>query len=283
MRVVASVTVLLLVALVLSGCASTKSESSSLSSTGSLASTGAHGGTSGSGASSPKASSSASPSASSAAARVLTFTASPLTGMAPANVTFHLDSTDKDNATSWRLAFGDGQAANGTGAQLPADRLHAFVVAGNFTPVLTVVYGDGLNRTARLNLTVTAAPTGPAPPLVFTFGASKAGCVGDVHSFVSQVPLNCVNFQGGPSSPQVDGFWQPLDDRYVGRSFTSTIATSNPLPDSDCYFVAPDAKTIVGDCTNGGNPAAGTVPAGTGWMFIYSYAAPSSSIVVTFT
>jgi hypothetical protein len=200
-------------------------------------------------------------------------------GTAPLNITFGVAATGTGTNATWRLAFGDGQDANGTAAQLPANRTHAYLIGGNFTARLTVFFGDDTAVNATLNLTV-HAPAGADFPKVFTFGASRIGCVGDAYG--QDHVLNCINFQAGPGSAQVDGFWQALDERYTGQSFTSTIATSNPLPDSDCYFVAADATTITGDCTNGGSPAAGTVPAGTAWMFIYPYATPSSSIIVTF-
>jgi hypothetical protein len=253
-----------LLASLFAGCAATKDTPSSSPSTAS----GTHHGTTTAATTTP------------AVQRTAVLKAAPANGTAPLNVTFTIDALGKDNRTTWRLAFGDGQDANGTAAQLPANRTHAFAVGGNFTAKLLVTYAGGATANATLVVKVKAV-VGADYPKVFTFGASKLGCVGDAHS-IADAPLNCVNFQGGPTSPQVDGFWQALDARYAGKAFTSTLATANPMPDSDCYFVAADAETITGDCTNGGDLAAGTVPAGTAWMFIYPYAAPADGIVVTF-
>jgi PKD repeat protein len=206
-------------------------------------------------------------------------TAAPVNGTAPLNVTFSVDALGKDNRTTWRLSFGDGQDANGTAAQLPGNRTHGYAVGGNFTARLTVAYGGNVSANATVLVKVHAV-AGADYPKVFTFGASKAGCIGD--AYAADGVLNCINFQGGPDSPQVDGFWQALDARYTGKSFTSTITTASPAADSDCYFVAEDASTIVGDCTNGSDPAAGKVPAGAAWFFIYPYATPASEMVVTF-
>jgi hypothetical protein len=244
-------------ALVLAGCTATKSTTT----TTAVAFTGTHAGT-----------------APPAEHRAL-LRAAPVNGTTPLNVTFSVDALGKDNRTTWRLAFGDGRDANGTASQLPANRTHAYIVGGNFTAHLFVTYGSGAGANATLRVTVRAA--GADYPKVFTFGASKAGCVGDAYAFDGV--LNCANFLAGPSSPQVDGFWQALDARYVGKSFTSTITSANPMADSDCYFVAADTTTIVGDCSNGSKPAAGTVPAGAAWFFIYPYATPASGMVVTFT
>ncbi len=87
---------------------------------------------------------------------------------------------------------------------------------------------------------------------------------------------------GGPDASGVDGFWLELTDTYWG--FLATITeTGNQVGDTDCQFYAPDASTVVGEANNGGESCTGVVPDGTGWMFLYSYAEPSTGMTLEFT
>ncbi|HLF16514.1 MAG TPA: hypothetical protein VI796_03680 [Candidatus Thermoplasmatota archaeon] len=111
----------------------------------------------------------------------------------------------------------------------------------------------------------------------FEFGPS-VGCLG---TELATGGLNCVSFTQGPAMMPVDGFWLELDANYAGLDFTSTVG--NELGDSDCWFVGDDATTILADAHNGAAVCSGTVPDEAAWLFIYSYAAPSTAITVDFT
>lgn len=201
-------------------------------------------------------------------------TAQPVAGNAPLNVTFTLRGADPEGKPiTWAFAVGELKR-NGTA--LPAT-VNATLPAGNATARLTV--SDGVLATlARLNLTVTAAEPAvadkPLPdPAVFEFDPS-AGCLGDIGT--------CISREGGPDASGIDGFWLELTDAYWG--FLATITEpGNNLGDTDCQFYAPDASTVVGDASNGGDTCTGVVPDGTGWLFLYSYAEPSSGMTLEFT
>ncbi len=190
-------------------------------------------------------------------------------GEAPLAVNFTLNATA--GAASWRLSFGDGAAANGTGQ--PAAANHTYSVAGNFSANLTVSYAGGAFANASLAIRVTL-PAGSgssrAPPDVTHFEfADSLGCVADAGVD------RCVSFQGGPDASGIDGYWQALDERYWGLSFTTTVDQGQPARnDSDCAFTDA-AFAILGDANNSDQPCAGTVPAGTAWIFLFPYALPA--------
>ena len=248
-----------LLVVALAGCASSKTESSSDST--SASSTTSTTGSSSSSSSMPNR------------PPLANLTAQPVTGNAPMAVSFTLRGSDPEGKSiTWAFAVGDLKS-NGT--KLPAT-VNATLPAGNFSARLTV--SDGVLATvARLNLTVNAPPTAterPLPdPAVFEFDPS-AGCAGDL--------ATCISREGGPDASGIDGFWLELTDAYWG--FLATITeTGNQLHDTDCQFYAPDASTVVGEADNGGESCTGVVPDGTGWMFLYSYAEPSSGMTLEFS
>jgi hypothetical protein len=208
-----------------------------------------------------------------------TLAADETNGTAPLSINFTM--TADPGATSWFLAFGDGSSDNGTGE--PATANHTYSVGGNFSASLRVVYSDGPNATASVNITVAVpGPSGPAPETHFEFGES-AGCAADAHAAEPTVPVNCISFHAGPDAPAVDGHWLALDERYWGMTLTSTMEESSGLnADSDCFFMAPDHTTIIGDGHNGGGLCAGVVPEGTGWLYIYPWAFPADAMTADF-
>ena len=209
-------------------------------------------------------------------------------GTAPLVVNFTLNASA--GAQSWRMAFGDGGVANGTGHP-PAFQEHNYTVAGNFSATLNVTFGSGSAR-ASVNITVTlpagggSGGAGAPDQLVFEF-ADSLGCAGDLPE---HGPEDCVSFTAGPEFSGIDGYWQAFDERYWGLSFTSTIVQGGPVPagpvtllaDSDCVFTDA-AHAIIGEANNGGSTCAGQVPPGTAFLFIYPYATPALEMVVTFT
>jgi hypothetical protein len=131
----------LVLALLLSGCAS-KNPSSSSSSTSQVTSRATATNTT-----------TAAPAPNHAPTALVTATTG--NGTAALNVTFALAGTDADgDALNWTLAFGDA-AANRTGAALPANVTHSYNVTGLVNVTFSVT--DGKNTTqARLALNLTA-------------------------------------------------------------------------------------------------------------------------------
>lgn len=246
------------------GTATTSSSASTTTSTATSSTSGTQGPGSGSGPGAPTLG-------------TIALTADVLNGTAPVDVNFTINATG--SPTSWRLSFGDGAIANGTA--IPALANHTYAIGGNFSANLTVHYAAG-NVTTFLNLTIAVpdTPAGPGAPDVTHFAfADSLGCVGDLGA------ENCISFVGGPSASGIDGYWQALDERYWGLAFTSTIMQGGPvgplLNDSDCVFTDA-AHAILGEANNSSNPCAGTVPAGTAFLFIYPYGTPALEMAVDF-
>lgn len=206
----------------------------------------------------------------------VTLAADVVNGTAPLLVNFTLNGTG--SPSSWRLSFGDGSIANGT--MLPAATNHTYVVGGNFSANLTVVYAAG-NATATVLVNVTvpqASGNSVAAPDVTHFEfADSLGCFGDVVGVE-----NCFSFAGGPDASGIDGYWLALDERYWGLTLSSTIDQGQPvLADSDCA-VTDAAFAVIEELNNGGDPCGGPVPKGTAFLFIYPYGTPGLSMTVDF-
>jgi len=211
----------------------------------------------------------------SADAEILVFEANETEGEAPLAVQFDLDARSSDPDATWRLAFGDAsEDAAGAVADLPMQATHNYTIGGNFTALFEVMYGDGQMVDATTDVTVTVADAGAEPPEThFEYGPT-AGCVGDVTP-------TCISRELGPTEEPVDGVWQPLDERYWGLAFTSTV--DNVRGDSDCWAVDADMNNLADDLNGQAGPCAGTLPEGTAWLFIYSYAEPAPSMTLDFT
>lgn len=269
---IALVAMLLLVA-ASAGCVTKDSDSDGTPTTTSSSTTTSAGTSSTSGTKAPGSASGGG----SAALGNITLTADALNGTAPVDINFTIDASG--SPMSWRLSFGDGAISNGT--DFPTVTNHTYAIGGNFSANLTVHYAAG-NATAHLNITITVptTPTGPPAPDVTHFEfADSLGCVGDLGA------ENCITYQMGPDGNGIDGYWQALDERYWGLSFTSTIMQGGPvgpaLNDSDCVFTDA-AHAILGEANNSSNPCAGTVPSGTAFLFIYPYGTPALEMTVDF-
>lgn len=103
---------------------------------------------------------------------------------------------------------------------------------------------------------------------------SGLGCPGE------GTPAVCLAYQNGPGGEGPDGYWIPLGKAYEGMTLGGSI--NNVRGDSDCYFTDA-AGVVVGDAANGASECAGTVPGGSEWVFVYSYAEPHQGLVVTFS
>lgn len=219
----------------------------------------------------------------------LTFTASPTSGNVTLTVEFAASLTDRDSGGAasphddpftWNLMFGDGTDASGDEGDFPLETSHDYATAGEFTATMTVTLDTEEELEDSEIITVAAGEEPQEPPqLVFEFGPSL-GCAGDV---LQAAGGDCITALLGPGATGPDGFWIPLDERYWGLSMTSTTDLPNALGDTDGYFLDADEAVMSADINNGSGPAQGTVPNGAAWLFVYNYAVPSISFVVTFT
>lgn len=158
MRAIAT---LLVLALVLSGCAGSSDNGSSTS--GSSTTQGSS--TSGSKTTGPtttgatgSGTTSGGPGPAGNHAPIPQLGASAEAGPAPFGVNFTVDATDEDkDPLTWTLAFGDG-STSATGASVPATVAHNFTSLGNYTVILTVSDGK-TSASATLNLTVSGGAT----------------------------------------------------------------------------------------------------------------------------
>jgi len=159
---------LLLALLLLAGCASPSTPTSTSATHGTLAASAAHGAAANTTTSGPVAA----PAVNHAPTANLTATVG--NGTAALNVTFTLRGTDPDgDALTWALNFGEpanatagANATRAHGTSLPANVTHAYKAGGRLNATLTV--SDGHNATTailRLNLTSAAAPR--LPPVAF--------------------------------------------------------------------------------------------------------------------
>jgi PKD repeat protein len=204
----------------------------------------------------------------------LVLNATTLAGDLPLLVNFTFDASDQGADAGWAMDFGDAEDASGSG--LPGYAEHTYTVAGVFTATLNVTFASGESDERNLTVTVTVPEDGdPAPPppdpTTFTFGPS-AGCVTEHGQCTA----------GGPSADGVLGHWQAFDFRYWGYTATVTEA-GNVLNDTDCRLYAPDATTMLADGSNVDQPCSAVIPEGTGWIFINSWAEPSTGMTLEIT
>jgi PKD repeat protein len=91
---------------------------------------------------------------------VANLTVNKINGSVPLNVTFTLNGTDEDgDGLNWTLSYGDGNSTNGI--TLPANKTYSFTKVGNFTVTFSVT--DGTNTT-NATVTIKAEPAPVAGP-----------------------------------------------------------------------------------------------------------------------
>ena len=206
--------------------------------------------------------SSSSSSSTSASASPSTSSSSSSTSTAPANhapvgsisvivngtsAKFNLTGSDEDQDTLvWDLAFGDGNATNGT--SLPAAVSHNYTATGNLTARFTLT--DGKNATTY-NVTVPLAGAA-APAGQHVTGGWAAGD-----------PVDC----GVASLGDTNGVTHQtfdIDPTTLGKAYTITFAGTAPGVWSFTFFdsggndIGPD--TLLTPPTDG-NTDSGTIPA----------------------
>lgn len=215
-----------------------------------------------------------------AGAEITRFEADPDEGEAPLDVRFTLDAASEDPEATWRLAFGDGsEAGKGDVADLPAEVEHNYTIGGNFTALFEVQDNDGtINET--LAIRVEASQSEP-PETHFEYGPS-GGCLTETHSVGGVV--SCISYQLGPNDGNgIDGWWQPLDERYWGASLTSTMDSPTTSHDSDCFFLDDDHEVLDSGHNGGDECKMDAIPEGTAWMFIFPWVDPATGLTVDIT
>ncbi|MGB1698289.1 MAG: hypothetical protein ACPHK8_07810 [Thermoplasmatota archaeon] len=277
MRTIAAVALLL--ALALAGCAS-DDPSDDTGSTGSSSS------------SSNTGSSSGNPPTGDAPTRFVNVTANQSSGDVPIAIGFDVDLVQEnvianesfydsyDGNFSYIAFFQDGNETSGEDAGSYLFLEHTYQVGGIYNVLVTVTFEDGSTVDGNVTLSLTT----PEPPrqlpaeTEFEFGESL-GCVGD---FATCIGIELVTKAGlAPADATgIDGFWLPLTEEYWGLKLISTAG--NVLGDSDCSFYD-EAFGVTGEANAGGGPCEGTVPNGSAWIYIYSYAEPSTGQTLSFS
>lgn len=170
-------------------------------------------------------------------------------------VNFTVDGADLDgDALQWTLAFGDGASTNGTG--VPANTTHTYAAGGNYTATLRV--SDGLaNATSSVNVTLAAG----APASQDFEGEWSIGSV-DIPFAATLAEAGCDPIEG------MDGVFLALfdiDAATRGLAFTATVtaaSTADSVLAWEVQFLDADCAIIAGgDYVDGHPPIMGTVPA----------------------
>lgn len=220
-------------------------------------------------------------------------TATP-TGPAPLNVTFELGASRLTNVSGLRWTLGNSPRSNETpeapenstenatwnataktGMTLPAVVEQTFNASGTYEVVYALRLGNGTPERLQVTIIVsngTANVTAEKPlpdPATFEMGAT-AGCVSEV---------TCLSRELGPGGSGIDGHWIELTEAYWGFAFVVDGAFGG---DSDCQALDADEADL-GDFSNGAGACAGVLPDGAAWLFINSWAGPTTGMTLTFS
>lgn len=184
------------------------------------------------------------------------------------SVAFNLTGTDPDgDALQWTLSFGDG-AADQQGTTLPANLTHTYAV-GNYTAHYNVTDGKATSS-YNVSVAVAAAATGGG----LTFSAD----VENFCSFCTEVlgeqdgsePASAFPSVSWASGDQgVDAVWVVIPAALVGHAWSATT-TGADIAIAAFTACEPDAHFIQMVDT-GAIPETGTIPAGTGCMVLWEY------------
>lgn len=172
------------------------------------------------------------------------------TGAAPASVSFLLNGTDADgDALTWALAFGDGNATNGT--SLPANVTYAYPQPGAYNATLTVSDGKATtNVTLLLNLTA----SGPAFEKFVASGTPDLAC--------PQCSVAGANTGAGYRNGinELDSWFVELPPGAVGQPFT--LVSESTDPDMVFRTSCASSGTAVGNPYVAAGSESGVVPEG---------------------
>jgi hypothetical protein len=193
------------------------------------------------------------------------------------NATFTLTGSDPDgDIVVWDLAFGDGSTANGT--SLPAEVVHDYPSAGNFTANFTIT--DGTDP-VTYDLVVPIA--GADGPQGIVFIGEQTTPTSPVASLV--IPnvgyaggTACAGFVGGENG--VDCVFFELEAGFEGKSFTATTDVGDP--DLEFWPVCDASEVFAVAGFNNVGPESGVVPGGALCVVIWAKSPPDVP-VHTFT
>jgi hypothetical protein len=140
------------------------------------------------------------------------------------------------------------------------------------------------------SLATLAPATAQAPKkLHFEFGPSL-GCDGGGGNLGGDTYLLCASYAAGPvvnsvagATAAADGYWLPVTRAYWGLPFSTT--NDSVLGENQVVFVGRDGKFLGSACAGGSlGPCSSEVgaPRGTAWLFVFSWAAPSRAMSITF-
>jgi len=176
-------------ALLLAGCSSSKTDTSTSGTSASGSGTGSHTGSatgSASGSGTATGSATGTGSAGGSGGHPLpTLSASLRNGTAPLPVTFGVAAAGTDSKSKWSLDFGDN-SPKATGTTFPGQARHNYTAAGTFQAKLTVTWGDGQSKDNSLSIAVVpvgGARSGPLYRMVdnttvtYSGGAFQVQCV----------------------------------------------------------------------------------------------------------
>lgn len=177
------------------------------------------------------------------------------------NATFTLTGSDPDgDIVVWDLAFGDGNATNGT--SLPANVTHAYAGAGNFTANFTMT--DGTDPvTYDVVVELAGAGAGPGPQ---TFHGEWAAS----WTFACEVI-------GVYPAADVTHSILAVDAATIGKAYTATFTSTTPNPLG--YGMSfQDGAGAENSFVQGPSPLTGTVPTGTVEIWFYACGGGAHSV-----
>jgi len=188
-------------------------------------------------------------------------------------VRFTLNGTDPDgDALTWRLAFGDGNATNGT--TLPASLAHNYTAGANYTARLTLSDGQ-LNATYSAAVNVTG---GAHQSFAGSWTYTNVDCLGATSGNVPSAAA----FPDPAKGKTFDS--TPVDAATVGHPFLAAYTLGGPAgPVGAVYFADGGGALLERDLSDASNTIAGTVPAGAATAYFFSCANEPNPSAVAYT
>ncbi|MEA3137437.1 MAG: hypothetical protein QOJ26_1855 [Thermoplasmata archaeon] len=179
-----------------------------------------------------------------------------------ANATFSLSGSDPDGDTLvWDLTYGDGSKTNGT--TLPANPVHTYASAGNFTANFTITDGQA---PATYDVTVTLAGVGggAGPQVVegeWTTGIPACGPAN---------PAQSLDYSGATPLEGVAWVVFDVDPATYGKPFTATFANSPAYFADEVDFYLEDGTFLDYFPETGDSVVTGEVPATASFGALYA-------------
>jgi PKD repeat protein len=248
----------LLLFVALAGCAGSKGDTSDVSGTSSTSGT--------------RTSTTATPAANTPPSGSLSLSTSGGELPLAVNITLTGQDADGDNLT-WALDFGDGNATNGTA--LPAELLHNYTSAGNFTVLFTLSDGKS-NATYNATLTVSAASVNAATQEAS--GSWSVGLAACPHVFVGTYEDTTADQLAAGNGRSWSIF--AIDPATWGATWTvlASASSGNPTGEETLELDFYDTAGVYMEYNSGsfGEAFSGTVPADAGYGVLFPCSGPGS-------